>query len=277
MAKKLTQEEKINQMFDANLASQKETLKQDYAKADADYVRQQEQAQKVTDANLARTAVEAQKEAVNNAEINNAAGLSSGAKAQLRLSNENQMRSDMTALRVQQQETNAEIERARSTLSQEYASAIRKAQQDNDLAKAEALYAEAEKQDELLRQKQKEEEEENKVNELTAAQLLAGTGDYSRLGKIYGLSDAEVAALASASNTVTYGTLSTEDTFKWAEFLNGAKSLAQLEGYIDLLTPIIGPKAAAAWYDAYARNFRDSNNAGLTGVDNRFIVKPALK
>ena len=241
MAKKLTQEEKINQMFDANLASQKETLKQDYAKADADYVRQQEQAQKVTDANLARTAVEAQKEAVNNAEINNAAGLSSGAKAQLRLSNENQMRSDMTALRVQQQETNAAIERARSTLSQESASAIRKAQQDNDLAKAEALYAEAEKQDELLRQKQEKAEEEKKANELTAAQLLANTGDYSRLGKFYGLTEAEVAALAAgASKTATYNTLEVgSDAYKTIvaeiEATTSLSALKQLvKKYVDL-------------------------------------------
>ena len=148
MAKEMTQEEKIKQMYAANLASQKETLQQDYQKADAEYVRQQEKAQKATDENLTRTAVEAQKEAVNNAEVNNATGLSSGARAQLRLSNQNQMHSDMTALRAQQQEIDAEIERSRSLLSQEYASAIRKAQQDNDLARAEALYKEAEKQEE---------------------------------------------------------------------------------------------------------------------------------
>lgn len=142
--------------------------------------------------------MEAQKEAVNNAEVNNATGLSSGARAQLRLSNQNQMHSDMTALRAQQQEIDAEIERSRSLLSQEYASAIRKAQQDNDLARAEALYKEAEKQEELLRQKQEQTEAEEKANALTAAQLLASAGDYSRLGKIYGLSDAEIAALVAA-------------------------------------------------------------------------------
>lgn len=208
MAKKLTQEEKINQMYDANLASTKETLEQDYKNADAEYVRQQEQAQKTTDENLTRTAVEAQKEAVNNAEINNAAGLSSGARAQLRLSSQNQMRSDMTALRTQQQETDAEIERRRALLSHEYASAIRKAQQDNDLARAEALYKEAEKQEELLRQKQEQAEAEEKANALTAAQLLASAGDYSRLGKYYGLSDEEITKLSAAAQTVqqTQGT-----------------------------------------------------------------------
>lgn len=208
MAKKLTPEERINQMFDANLASQKETLTQDYQKADADYVRQQEKTQKAADANLTRTAVEAQKEAVNNAEMNNASGLSSGARAQLRLSNQNQMRSDMTALRAQQQEIDAEIERSRSLLSQEYASAIRKAQQDNDLARAEALYAEAEKQDEVLRQQQENEAAEKKQNDLAAAQLMAQTGDYTLIGKYYGLSDAEIAKL----NSVAAGAQQTQGT-----------------------------------------------------------------
>ena len=222
MAKEMTQEEKIKQMYAANLASTKEKLEQDYKNADADYVRQQEKAQKITDENLTRTAVEAQKEAVNNAEMNNASGLSSGARAQLRLSNQNQMRSDMTALRAQQQEIDAEIERSRSLLAQDYAAAIRKAQQDNDLARAEALYKEAEKQDELLRQKQEKEEEEAKSKELTAAQLLASTGDYSRLAKIYGLSDDEVAALAAADASAensTYQQTQAEASLKAAELM----------------------------------------------------------
>ena len=212
----MTQEERIKQMYAANLASQKEALQQDYQKADADYVQQQEAAKKATDANLTRTAVEAQKAAINNAEVNAASGLSSGARALQRLSNENQTRSDMATLRAQQQEADVDIERARSQLSQEYASAIRKAQQDNDLALAEALYAEAQRQEELLRADQKEkeallradqkekeallreEQERERQNALTAAQLLAQTGNYSRLAQIYGLSEAEIAALVAA-------------------------------------------------------------------------------
>ncbi len=254
MAKKLTQEDRINQMFDANLASQKETLKQDYEKADADYVRQQEKTQKATDANLTRTAVEAQKEAVNNAEINNAAGLSSGTRAQLRLSNDNQMRSDMTALRVQQQETDAEIERRRALLAQEYASGIRKAQQDNDLARAEALYAEAEKQDERLRQQQEKEAEEKKQNELTAAQLMATAGDYTLLGKYYGLSDEEIAKLNSVAMTTQQSQNASQQTqgtdtggLAGLDF-SGAANNGGLDGsYIASMQEELGVDADGRW------------------------------
>lgn len=67
-----------------------------------------------------------------------------------RLSQENQLQADLTALRAQQQQTDADIERQRGLLGQEYASAIRKAQSDNDLQMAQALYGLAEKEDERL-------------------------------------------------------------------------------------------------------------------------------
>ena len=74
--------EQLKELYSSQLASQKEQLKQGYMQADAEYAAEKEKAQKVTDANLTRTAVEAQKAAVNNAELHNAYGLSSGARAQ---------------------------------------------------------------------------------------------------------------------------------------------------------------------------------------------------
>jgi hypothetical protein len=58
----------------------------------------------------------------------------------------------MTALRAQQQASDAEVERQRSLLGQEYASAIRQAQADNDMAKAQALYDRATVEDVRLSQ-----------------------------------------------------------------------------------------------------------------------------
>lgn len=145
-----TLEEQIKNMYTGKAASDKEQLTADYQKADSELTAQQQKAQKATDANLTRTAVEAQKAAVNNSEYYAAAGLSSGAKAQARLSQENQLQADLTALRAQQQQTDADIERQRGLLGQEYASAIRKAQSDNDLQMAQALYGLAEKEDERL-------------------------------------------------------------------------------------------------------------------------------
>ena len=56
---------------------------------------------------------------------------------------------------MQQQELDTDVERQRSLLSQQYQSAIRQAQAENDLAKAEALYEEAKRQQSnLLAQQQ---------------------------------------------------------------------------------------------------------------------------
>lgn len=189
--------EQLKKMYSAQLASQKEQLAQDYKAADANYAAEKEKAQKVTDSNLIRTAVESQKAAVNNSELHNAYGLSSGTRAQARLAQENQLQADLTALRMQQQEVDADVERQRSLLAQEYASAIRQAQADNDLAKAQALYDEAQRQQDALLAQQQEQAD----NALAAAKLMADAGDYTRLAKIYGLTPAELTSLMGGTSS----------------------------------------------------------------------------
>jgi hypothetical protein len=193
-----TTEDQIKKMYSSQLASQKEQLKQGYMQADAEYAAEKEKAQKVTDANLTRTAVEAQKAAVNNAELHNAYGLSSGTRAQARLAQENQLQADLTALRMQQQELDTDVERQRTLLSQQYQSAIREAQAENDLAKAQALYEEAQRQQDALLARQQATAAQKQAQDqraLEAAKLMAEAGDYTRLAKIYGLSAAELKAL----------------------------------------------------------------------------------
>ena len=169
-----TTEDQIKKLYSSRLASQKEQLQQDYMKADAEYAAEKEKAQKATDANLTRTAVEAQKSAVSAAELHNAYGLSSGARAQARLAQENQLLANLTALRTQQQELDADVERQRSLLSQQYQSAIRQAQAENDLAKAQALYEEARrKQDALTAQQQTQNQ-----YAFEYAKLMADAGEY---------------------------------------------------------------------------------------------------
>ena len=192
-------EEQIKKMYQSQLNSQKEQLKQDYLQADSDLTAQKANAQKATDANLNRTMVEAQKAAVSNAELRNASGLSSGAAAQARLSEENQLQSDLTALRVQQQEVDAEAERQRSLLAQEYASAIRKAQAENDLAKAQALYEEASRRESAILSDQQasvKQEQQAYQNKLAEAKWIAEeTGDFSLYGELMGLSASQIAKL----------------------------------------------------------------------------------
>ena len=179
-----TSEDMIKQMYEAQLKSQKEQLANDYNAAVSNLDTQKQQNQQATDANLNRTAAEAQKRAMADAEYYAAAGLTSGAKAQARMARDNQLASDLTAIRTAQQTADAEVERQRGLLAQEYDNAIRKAQADNDIAKAQALYEEAEKRDaQLLQQQQK------------AASLLGAAGDFSMHGTAYGLTPDQIASL----------------------------------------------------------------------------------
>lgn len=179
-----TSEDMIKQMYEAQLKSQNQQLTNDYNKVASDLDVQKQQNQQATDTNLNRTAVEAQKRAMSDAEYYAAAGLTSGAKAQARMARENQLMSDMATIRAAQQTMDAEIERQRGLLAKEYDSAIRQAQAENDIAKAQALYEEAEKRDAQLLQRQQK-----------AASLLGAAGDFSMHGTAYGLTPEQIASL----------------------------------------------------------------------------------
>lgn len=188
----INDEDYINKMYDGTLNSQKETLKQNYDQSVSDLDTEQQKAQKQTDANLTRTYVEAAKNQKNYNEVQNAYGLASGARAQARLAQDNQLTSNLTAIRAAQQETDAEVERQRSLLAKEYQSAIAKAQADNDLQRAQALYQAAKDDEDALLQQQKE-----------AASLMASAGDYSLYQALYGLTDAQLAKLQGTSGAAS--------------------------------------------------------------------------
>ena len=115
---------------------------------------------------------------------------------------------DLTALRMQQQELDTDVERQRTLLSQQYQSAIREAQAENDLAKAEALYKEAQRQQDALLAQQKAAAAQKQAQDqmaLEAAKLMAEAGDYTRLSAIYGLSPAELKTLMGEPTTSSPG------------------------------------------------------------------------
>lgn len=209
MAKTYDDEVKnINSMYDNNLALANEQLTADYMAADKKIDEEKLKAQQATDANLNRTAVEAQKADMSREELYNAYGLSSGARAQARLASENRARSDMATLREQLQDTEATLERERTSLSEQYASAIRQAQQANDLAKAQALYEAAQREDERIAVEKQQATElekqrlqidaEAKNKELerkieAALQYAKETDDYSLYLQLTGLTESPVA------------------------------------------------------------------------------------
>ena len=174
----------ITEMYNKNRASQEAQLKTDYDQNAAELEDQQQKAQKQADANLTRTYVEAAKNAKNYAETQGAYGMSSGTMAQAKLAQNNQMQSDMTAIRTAQQTVEAEIQKEKDLLAKEYAAAITKARSENNMALAQALYQQAQADDDALLQKQKE-----------AAALMASAGDYSLYKALYGLTDEQIAKL----------------------------------------------------------------------------------
>jgi len=167
----------IEKLYKDQLALEKSQIQRDYEKAQLDLDAAKLENQKATDANLRRTAVEAEKAQMNQAEYDAASGLTSGAKAQARLSRENQLAANMTAIRTAQQEADAQVERQRAILANEYAAAIREAQAENDLAKAQALYEQAAAAEKALQERK-----------LDAAKYMAEyTGDTSYYESVLGI------------------------------------------------------------------------------------------
>lgn len=207
-------DKQIKDLYAKNLAAQTEQIEADYLEADKKINEEKLKAQKLTDENLNRTAVEAQKADMNREELHNAYGLSSGARAQARLASENQTRSDMATLRQQLQDTEAAAERERTLLSDQYASAIRQAQQQNDLALAQALYDAAQKEEDRIntqklndtnwerQQELNKIEAENKAyqTKLEAALKLAEENDtWEEYAKLAGLTYRELSALTNGA------------------------------------------------------------------------------
>ena len=75
--------------------------------------------------------------------------------------------------------------------------------------------------------------------------------------------DAQTVAAA-----VPYGTLNTQDTMTWIKKFEGAEGLEDLEKYTTALQGIIGPEAAAVWFDTYAEKFQDKD-------EDTVIIDPA--
>lgn len=140
----------VREMYEANLAANKSQLESDYnqnlsdleseaSKIGSTYYEQQRQAQAESDRN--RQSFQ---------EYANAQGLNSGTGGQAELARQNQLSANLNTLRQSEAEKRAEVERQRVLLGQQYQNAIQKAQADNDLAKAKALYEEAVRVDESL-------------------------------------------------------------------------------------------------------------------------------
>lgn len=162
----LNEDEYINKLYDQMHEKQKNLLADTYQENTAAQDAAQQEVQQQTQANLQRTDVEAQKAQQGY----QPADVSSGVNQQAALTMGNQKRQNTSTLRNAQAEADAEIERRRLLLGEQYATAIEKARADNDMLRAEQLYTEAKARDEQIRALKTE-----------AGQMLAAKGDNSLL------------------------------------------------------------------------------------------------
>lgn len=250
-----SQEEMIRKMYEASLAANKSQLESDYnqnlsdlgaeeGKLGSIYYEQQRQAQAEADRN--RQAFQ---------EYANARGLNSGTGGQAELAQQNQLSANMNNLRQSEAEKRAEIERQRQLLGQQYQSAIQKAQADNDLNLAKALYEEAVRVDESLTSAAKADADRalQMFNILNSSVMSSAGSNASAYAELLGISGGNTEQLNEMYNKAQqivssggyYGRSSsggssfkqaTQNEIEWAEYyiniINKAGGIDNVENYL---------------------------------------------
>lgn len=250
-----SQEEMIRKMYEASLAANKSQLESDYNQNLSDlgaeegklgniYYEQQRQAQAQSDRN--RQAFQ---------EYANARGLNSGTGGQAELAQQNQLAANMNNLRQSEAEKRAEIERQRVLLGQQYQSAIQKAQADNDLNLAKALYEEAVRVDESLTSAAKADADRalQMFNILNSSVMSSAGSNASAYAELLGISGGNTEQLNEmydkaqqiVSSGGYYGKSSsggssfkqaTQNEIEWAEYyiniINKAGGIDNVENYL---------------------------------------------
>lgn len=160
----LNEEEYINKLYDGNLENRNQGLKEGFDSANAVLDETQGQTRQKAEGYAVRTETEAGKIS----DLYGDGGVTPGAQAQLQLSRENAQRKNVTDLRAAQDDADTEFQRQRQLLAGQYEAAIRKAQADNDMERAQALYQAAKEEEAQLLELQKQ-----------GALLLGQQGDMS--------------------------------------------------------------------------------------------------
>ena len=103
------------------------------------------------------------------------------------------------------------------------------------------------------------------------ANLISSTGYTPSASELAsaGMTQAEANALKnsySAGGTIEYKALTTEETLQWRKMFEGAKDITEVETFASLLEGIVGPEAAAKWFDLYAPRFKKNPHPSATGT-----------
>ena len=167
----LNEDQYINKLYDNVIDKQKNLLNENQNAAATELDALKQSVQQQTNTNLGRVNVEAQRLQ----QAYKAPNVSSTAQQQIALAMDNQKKKNVTTMKTVQSEADAEIDRQRKLLGDQYAAAIKKAQADNDMIRAQQLYEAAKQEDaQLLAMKR------------TSANALAAVGDNSGLTALMG-------------------------------------------------------------------------------------------
>lgn len=146
----------LNQMYDAQLKSQLAALESAYQENLAELERNQAETDAAYNEQKRQTQGNAERSAANWRELANAQGLNTGAMGQAALAQNNQLQSNLNTLGAAQAQALANIQSQRTLLGKQYQLQILQAQADNDFERAQQLYSEAVRQDEILREKEQQ-------------------------------------------------------------------------------------------------------------------------
>ena len=139
----LDDEALINQIYDSATEAQRQQIAAQQAEAMSTLEAQQAANLRQTDQNLTQAYVNALKGSKNYNEVQNAYGMGSGNRAQAQLARELGTAAELTELRRLQMAGDAELSANRIAAQKSYADTLTKALQQNEQARAEAMYAEA--------------------------------------------------------------------------------------------------------------------------------------
>lgn len=160
----LNEKDYINKLYDINTDTQKQLLDQNYKDNTGILDAEQNRVQQQTQENVNRTQVEA----ASGQNTYNGPKMTAGANTQAALARDNARQGNVTDLNKQQHAADAEIDRQRQLLASQFEAAIKQAQADNDMERAQALYTAAKDEEAKLLSLRK-----------TASSLLAEKGDTS--------------------------------------------------------------------------------------------------
>lgn len=273
-----SQEEMIRKMYEASLAANKSQLESDYNQNLSDlgaeegklgniYYEQQRQAQAQSDRN--RQAFQ---------EYANARGLNSGTGGQAELAQQNQLAANMNNLRQSEAEKRAEIERQRVLLGQQYQSAIQKAQADNDLNLAKALYEEAVRVDESLTSAAKADADRalQMFNILNSSVMRSADSNASAYAELLGISGGNTEQLNEmynkAQQIVSSGGYYTKSSSGGTTFKQATSSeIEQAEYYINLINLAGGVDRVKEYILGHYKELQ-SDTGGKIGYQERFQI-----